>query len=89
MQELGYSALGISLPVFVAQHEGLFADHGVAVRLRGFPTAHPLVEAIMLDRAPRTGGFCAHPIAFHRHINVRPFHYACAVVEDRGPRCRP
>lgn len=83
MHEMGYSALGISLPVFVAQQEGLFAEHGVPVRLRGFPTAHPLVEAIMHDRTPRTGGFVAHPIAFHRHINVRPFFYACAVVEDR------
>jgi ABC-type nitrate/sulfonate/bicarbonate transport system substrate-binding protein len=81
MVTIGYSALGVSLPLFVAHRTGLFADHGLQVKMRGYPTAHPLVESIMDDGVP-CGGFVAFPISLHRHARTRPLHYACAVVED-------
>ena len=84
MIEIGYSALGISLPLFVAERRGLFAEQGLAVKLRAFPTAHPLVEAIVHDGGPACGGYAAFPIAFHRHLNAKPLHYAGAVLEDSG-----
>jgi len=81
MVTIGYSALGVSLPLFVAHRAGFLGDQGVQVRMRGYPTAHPLVEAIIDDGVP-CGGFVAFPIALHRHVRARPLHYACAVAED-------
>jgi ABC-type nitrate/sulfonate/bicarbonate transport system substrate-binding protein len=79
---IGYSALGISLPIFVAHKQGLFADQGVRVQLRGYPTAHPLVEAVIDDDSLACGGFVAFPISMHRHVRGRHLHFACAVAED-------
>jgi ABC-type nitrate/sulfonate/bicarbonate transport system substrate-binding protein len=81
MVTIGYSALGVSLPLFVAHRTGLFADQGLSVRMRGYPTAHPLVEGIIDEEVP-CGGFVAFPIALHRHVRARPLYYACAVAED-------
>jgi ABC-type nitrate/sulfonate/bicarbonate transport system substrate-binding protein len=81
MVTIGYSALGVSLPLFVAHRTGLFADQGLRVQMRGYPTAHPLVEDIIDEGVP-CGGFVAFPIALHRHVRARPLHYACAVAED-------
>jgi ABC-type nitrate/sulfonate/bicarbonate transport system substrate-binding protein len=81
MVTVGYSALGVSLPLFVAHRAGLFADQGLRVQMRGYPTAHPLVEGIIDEDVP-CGGFVAFPIALHRHLRARPLHYACAVAED-------
>lgn len=81
MVTIGYSALGVSLPLFVAHRTGLFADQGLNVRMRGYPTAHPLVEGIIDEEVP-CGGFVAFPIALHRHVRARPLYYACAVAED-------
>jgi ABC-type nitrate/sulfonate/bicarbonate transport system substrate-binding protein len=81
MVTIGYSALGVSLPLFVAHRTGLFADQGLRVQMRGYPTAHPLVEDIIDEGVP-CGGFVAFPIALHRHIRARPLYYACAVAED-------
>lgn len=83
MYTLGYSALGISFPVFVAHAKGYFNDVGVSVTTRSWPTAHPVVDAIIDDGDPRFGGFIAYPIAFHRHLRARPLYYAGAVLEDR------
>lgn len=49
--------------------------------MKGYPTAHPLVEDIIDEGVP-CGGFVAFPIALHRHVRARPLHYACAVAED-------
>ena len=81
MVTIGYSALGVSLPLFVAHRTGVFADHGLQVQMKGYPTAHPLVEDI-IDEGVACGGFVAFPIALHRHVRARPLHYACAVAED-------
>lgn len=81
MVTIGYSALGVSLPLFVAHKTGLFADQGLRVEMKGYPTAHPLVEAV-IDNAVPCGGFVAFPISMHRHVRARPLYYACAVAED-------
>jgi ABC-type nitrate/sulfonate/bicarbonate transport system substrate-binding protein len=81
MVTIGYSALGVSLPLFVAHQTGLFADQGLRVQMKGYPTAHPLVEDIM-DEGLACGGFVAFPISLHRHVRSRPLYYACAVAED-------
>jgi ABC-type nitrate/sulfonate/bicarbonate transport system substrate-binding protein len=81
MVTIGYSALGVSLPLFVAHRTGLFADQGLRVRMKGYPTAHPLVEDVIDEGVP-CGGFVAFPIALHRHVRARPLYYACAVAED-------
>ena len=81
MVTIGYSALGVSLPLFVAHRTGLFEEQGLRVKMKGYPTAHPLVEDIIDEGVP-CGGFAAFPIALHRHVRARPLHYACAVAED-------
>jgi ABC-type nitrate/sulfonate/bicarbonate transport system substrate-binding protein len=81
MVTIGYSALGVSLPLFVAHRTGLFADQGLRIQMKGYPTAHPLVEDIMDEGLP-CGGFVAFPISLHRHARSRPLYYACAVAED-------
>lgn len=43
---IGYSQLRISLPIFVAAERGLFAKHGLAVTLRPYDTAQPMVQAL-------------------------------------------
>lgn len=80
--EVGYSALRISLPVFVAQERGLFTKHGLDVTLRRYETAQPLVEEV-LDGRVLAGGFAALPIVFtaasRDDSDVR---IATAMVED-------
>jgi len=61
--EVGYSALRISLPVFVAKHHGMFERHGLNVTLRRYETAQPLVEEV-LDCRVNAGGYAAFPIIF-------------------------
>jgi len=61
---IGYSALRISLPVFVAEERGLFERHGLDVTLRRYETAQPLVEEVLDGRIP-AGGFAALPIVFN------------------------
>lgn len=58
---IGYSALRISLPVFVAQERGYFRAHGLEVTLRRYDTAQPLVEEV-LDGRLDAGGYAAIPI---------------------------
>ena len=61
--EIGYSALRISLPLLVAQSRGLFASRGLAVTLKRYETAQPLVEDV-LDGRLLAGGYAALPIVF-------------------------
>jgi ABC-type nitrate/sulfonate/bicarbonate transport system substrate-binding protein len=60
---IGYSALRISLPIFVAQERRIFREHGLEVELRRYETAQPLVEEV-LDGRVLAGGFAALPIIF-------------------------
>jgi len=58
---LGYSALRISLPVFVAEERGYFRDRGLGIELVRYETAQPLVEEV-LDGRILAGGYAALPI---------------------------
>ncbi len=58
---IGYSALRISLPVFVAEQRGIFRRHGLDVTLRRYDTAQPLAEEV-LDGRVDAGGYAALPI---------------------------
>ncbi len=58
---LGVSALRISLPVFLAAEQRIFARHGLRVILRSYPTAQPMVDDVALGRID-AGGFAAWPI---------------------------
>lgn len=81
---VGYSALRISLPIFVADQRGLFARHGVQVELRRYETAQPLVEEV-LDGRVDAGGYAALPIvmtvAERAHHGVR---LATGMIEDEA-----
>lgn len=80
--EVGYSALRISLPVFVADQRGLFERHGLDVTLRRYETAQPLVEEV-LDGRVLAGGFAALPIVFTAAArDGSEVRLAAAMVED-------
>ncbi len=79
---VGYSALRISLPVFVAKERGLFDAHGIDVELRRYETAQPLVDEVM-DGRVLAGGFAALPIALvAANRQDEDLHLALAMVED-------
>ena len=44
---IGYSALSISLPVFVAQEKGYFTEEGLNIKLERFDTAQPLMTSLI------------------------------------------
>lgn len=83
---IGYSQLRISLPIFVAAERGLFAKHGLAVTLRPYDTAQPMVQALAegkLDLA----GYSALPITFNAMLQSnRRLLFLTTVVEDRAHR---
>lgn len=80
---VGYSALRISLPVFVAQEQGIFREHDLDVELRRYETAQPLVEEV-LDGRVLAGGFAALPIVFTAAArDESEVHLALAMIEDR------
>ncbi len=81
--EVGYCALRISLPLFVAEREGFFAARGIDVRLRRYETAQPLVEEL-LDGRLQAGGYAALPIVFTAASrDGARARLATAMIEDR------
>lgn len=82
--EVGYSALRISLPLFVAAERGHFTRHGLDVKLKRYETAQPLVEEVLDGRIPM-GGYAALPIvltvARGETANV---HAMTILVEDQA-----
>ncbi len=60
---IGYSQLRISLPIFVAQEKGFFKKHGLDVELKSYPTAQPMMEALVSSNID-IAGYCALPITF-------------------------
>lgn len=79
---VGYSALRISLPLFVARERGLFREQGLDVELRRYETAQPLVEEL-IDGRVLAGGFAALPIVFNATArDGSEVRVALAMVED-------
>jgi NitT/TauT family transport system substrate-binding protein len=79
---VGYPALRISLPVFIAKEKGFFDKHRVNVELVRFDTAQPMMDALVggsLD----VGGYCALPITFSAMVRSKtPLVFISAIMED-------
>lgn len=84
--EIGYSRLRISLPVFVAQEEGLFRKHGLDAKLVMYDTAQPMAQALVEGRVA-VAGYTALPITYlGMHRSGTKLVFVTALVEDSGHR---
>ncbi|MFZ2385415.1 MAG: ABC transporter substrate-binding protein [Candidatus Omnitrophota bacterium] len=80
--KIGYSRLRISLPVFVAQKEGIFEKNGLDVELEMFDTAQPLMDALCGGKLD-VAGYCAFPITFSAQLRSgKTLRYATMLMED-------
>jgi NitT/TauT family transport system substrate-binding protein len=80
---IGVSTLRISLPVFVAEQNGLFAKHGIDAEVRRYETAQPLADELGAARID-AGGYVAFPILFGPGAPPPRVRVFTAVVEDAG-----
>jgi NitT/TauT family transport system substrate-binding protein len=80
---IGVSTLRISLPVFVAEQNGLFAKHGIDAEVRRYETAQPLADELGAARID-AGGYVAFPILFGPGDPAPRVRVFTAVVEDAG-----
>src|SRR5580700_6365662 len=78
---IGVSTLRISLPVFVAEQNGLFAKHGIDAEVRRYDTAQPLADELGAARID-AGGYVAFPILFGPGAPPPRVRIFTAVVED-------
>jgi NitT/TauT family transport system substrate-binding protein len=78
---IGVSTLRISLPVFVAAEQKLFAKHGLDVELRRFDTAQPLADELNAGRID-AGGYLAFPIVYGPGLPPPRVRVVTAIVED-------
>lgn len=78
---IGVSTLRISLPVFVAEQQGLFAKHGIHAEVRRFDTAQPLADELGAARIDG-GGYVAFPILFGPGAPAPKVRVVTAIVED-------
>ena len=79
---IGYSKLRISLPIFVAEHNGYFKAESIQPELKSFDTAQPLMDALVAGHI-KMGGFTAYPITFSamQQSNVK-LYFAGMMLED-------
>ncbi len=83
---IGYSALRISLPVFVAQEKGYFKEEGLNIKLERFDTAQPLIDALVTGSI-EAGGYTALPIAYSAMLRSKtPLLFTTALLEDKDHR---
>lgn len=79
---IGYSKLIISLPVFVAADQGLFAKNGLDVTLEEFETAQPLMDALVSGKID-VAGYTAYAITMNASLRAKKvLYYATSLVED-------
>lgn len=79
---IGYGALRINLPLYVAQQKGFFGKHGLAVTLKRFDTAQPCMDALVAGRIALSG-YAAFPISFAAQERSQvPIRYATLLLED-------
>jgi NitT/TauT family transport system substrate-binding protein len=79
---IGYSKLIISLPIFVAFDQGLFAKNGLDVALAEFETAQPLMDALVSGRVD-VAGYTAFAITMNASIrSKKALYYVSSLVED-------
>ena len=80
---IGYSALRISLPVFVAYENGYFVDEGLNVRLERFDTAQPLMQSLVAGNID-IAGYTALPITYNSMIRGnKDLYFVTSMIEDQ------
>ena len=80
---IGYSALRISLPVFVAYENDYFEDEGLNVKLERYETAQPLMEALVSGEVD-IAGYTALPITFNCMLKSnKDLYFVTAMMEDK------
>lgn len=80
---IGYSALRISLPVFVAVEKGYFAEEGLNIKLERFNTAQPLMQALVAGTID-VAGYTALPIIYTSMIRGnKELYFVTAMMEDQ------
>jgi NitT/TauT family transport system substrate-binding protein len=81
--EIGYSALRISLPVFVALEQGFFKEEGLDVKLVRFDTAQPLMQALVAGTV-KVAGYTALPITYNSMLRSnKELYFVTSLLEDR------
>lgn len=84
--EIGYSQLRISIPIFVAQEEGIFKKHGLDAKLTMYTTAQPLMQA-MIEGKLNVGGYTALPISYTAMAKSgKQLYFISAMIEDKQHR---
>ena len=83
---IGYSALRISLPVFVAQEKGFFEAEGLNVNLERFDTAQPLMSSLVAGNIP-IAGYTALPITYNAMLRSKTdLYFVTSMLEDQQHR---
>lgn len=83
---IGYSALRISLPVFVAQDKGFFAEEGLNVKLERFDTAQPLMQSLVAGNI-QIGGYTALPVTYTAMLRGKTdLYFSTSMLEDQNHR---
>jgi ABC-type nitrate/sulfonate/bicarbonate transport system substrate-binding protein len=83
---IGYSALRISLPIFVAQEKGYFAEEGLNVNLQRFDTAQPMMDALVAGNV-EVAGYTAVPITYNAMLRSgTDLYFASVLLEDQQHR---
>lgn len=83
---LGYSALRISLPIFVAQDKGYFTEQGLNVKLERFDTAQPMMQSLVAGNL-QTAGYTALPITETAMLRGKTdLYFTTSMLEDQNHR---
>lgn len=80
--EIGYSALRISLPIFVAVQQGFFDEQELKVKLVRFDTAQPLMQALVAGNI-KVAGYTALPITYNAMLrSSKQLYFITSLIED-------
>ncbi len=83
---VGYSALRISLPIFVAKEKGFFDAEGLDVVLERFDTAQPLMNSLVAGNIS-VAGYTALPITYNAMLRSKTdLYFVTSMLEDQRHR---
>lgn len=84
--KIGYSALRISLPVFVAQEKGYFGENNLDVQLERHDTAQTLMASLVAGKIV-AAGYTALPITYNMMLRSKTdLYFVSEMVEDQKHR---